>query len=162
MARVDFGGGVLATRHEDNIAGVESNVTQTDLHAFVGASVLGVLASGRLTQSVYSEDPEPAGAPVPFVARTAVPGLLRMLNVYPKTSIHLRAEATMFPMVRPFATFTHATFKAFKGISISDVDAFGIGAKVGLEMLFVHAQFEHLSSGGANLDQFSFGGGLRF
>ncbi|MEK7743864.1 MAG: hypothetical protein AAB578_05710 [Elusimicrobiota bacterium] len=162
LARVDFGGGLLHTQHREEATGAtaEKKLGQNDIHAFVGASFLNVLLSGRLAKSAYSKDLNTAAAPYP--GRTLITGHLPIGGSFPDTSLHLSGEFTAFPMVAPYATYTVTQFKEIASVKAPETKAVGLGLRVGLEMLAVNASWQRIAWTGNNASFFNLGADLRF
>lgn len=153
LARVDFGGGALVTQHRQSASGATpaSKLTQTELNAFVGASFLGVLASGRLAKFNYNADLKNAALTLPGAVWTPVAGHLRYGNGFADTSLNLGVELPFFPMVTPFVGATYTKYKeltAAAGGRPGDTKAYTAGLRVGLELLAVEAQFQHVAQAG--------------
>lgn len=165
IARVDFGGGILSTAHEQAGAGTapRTKLTQNEIHGFVGASVLDfLLVSGRLAKFTYNRDLQ-GGANLPIPRWTPITGHIPLVNDYPETSFHLNFEFPVFPMIRPFADYTFTDFAELPGgATPADARAFGVGLRVGLELVAAEARFQHIDSAGPDSDNFvSVGASLR-
>lgn len=162
LARVDFGGGVLHTEHKADAASTTAaaRLGQNDIHAFVGASFLNVLLSGRLAKSTYDKDLNTAALPTP--GRTVITGHLAYGGSYPDTSLHLSGEFTAFPMVAPFATYTVTRFKEVASVKPAEIKALGAGVRVGLEMLGVNAAWQRIGYTNYTGSFFNLGADLRF
>ncbi|MBI2362877.1 MAG: hypothetical protein HYV15_05785 [Elusimicrobia bacterium] len=153
LARVDFGGGATVTQHKQaaTAANAQSKLTQTELNAFVGASFLGVLGSARAAKFNYNADLKSATLVVPSAVWTPVAGHLRYANGYADASLNLGVELPFFPMVTPFVGATYTKYKelsAAAGGRPGDTKAYTAGLRVGLEMLAVEAQFQHVNQAG--------------
>jgi hypothetical protein len=163
IARVDFGGGFKATAHQQEAAlGNDVKLTQRELHGFVGASVVGVLVSGRLSKFGYSEDLR-SGASLPQTNWTPLVGHMNSVNGYADTSFHANVEAPFFPMIRPFANYTFTRYAPLATGRPGDSKAYAAGVRVGLELVFVEAAYQHVNISGAAKEQnyYTLTGGLR-
>ncbi|TPW21846.1 MAG: hypothetical protein FD126_267 [Elusimicrobia bacterium] len=153
LARVDFGGGALVTQHREagTVARASSKLTQTELNAFVGASVVGVLASARLAKYAYNADMLNNALNLPSPLWSPLAGHLRYANGFADTSLNLGVELPFFPLVTPFLG---ATYTKYKELSVAaggrpgDTKAYTAGLRVGLEMLALEAQFQHVAQAG--------------
>lgn len=153
LARVDFGGGALVTQHRQaaTTAAAASKLTQTELNAFVGASVVGVLASARLAKYAYNADMLNNANRLPGAVWSPLAGHLRYANGYADTSLNLGVELPFFPLITPFVG---ATYTKYKELSVAaggrpgDTKAYTAGLRVGLEMLALEAQFQHVAQAG--------------
>lgn len=168
LGRIDLGAGGLLTRHKLDAAGTSpgGELDQRDVYGFVGAAILGAHLSGRLTSSSYSKTINPA-AGLPTTTNTsprvAIEGHLGVLNGYPKSSLHLRGELPVFPMVLPWASYTKTSYEAVAAVQPPDTSALAVGASIGLEMLEVSAAFQRVAVSNAGDNTFvSLGAGLRF
>ncbi len=164
IARVDFGGGFKATAHvQESATASDTKLTERELHGFVGASVLGVLVSGRLAKYDYSTDLRTAAA-VPNTSWTPLVGHMNSVNGFPDTSFHANVEVPFFPMIRPFANYTFSQYEPLTGgAQPGDSRAFAAGVRVGLELVAVEASYQHVNITGAAADQnfYSLTAGLR-
>ncbi len=153
LARVDFGGGVMATRHRDaaTAAAAERKLSQTEMHAFVGASVLDILVSGRVSKFAYDKDLR--AAPGPGAVWTPLAGHLSYTNGYADTSVNAGVECPFFPFVAPFASFTYTRYRAQPLTQPGDTKAYTAGIRVGLEMLALEAQFQHVNAAGPDKER---------
>ncbi|MBI4422323.1 MAG: hypothetical protein HY554_01270, partial [Elusimicrobia bacterium] len=151
VARVDFGGGALATQHKQEAAAAglgAPSLTQTNAHAFVGASVLNILASARLARNFYDKDLKTAA--LPASRYQAVAGNMTYEGNYPQNNLLLSVELGALPMVRPFASFAHTTYMDLGAAGQpGDTRAYTAGVRVGLEMVAVEAAIQRLSVNGA-------------
>ena len=153
LARVDFGGGALVTQHRraGTAATAASKLTQTELNAFVGASVAGVLASARAAKYAYNADMLNNALTLPAAVWTPLSGHLRYANGYADASLNVGVELPFFPLLTPFAG---ATYTKYKELSVAaggrpgDTKAYTAGVLVGLEMLALEAQFQHVAQAG--------------
>lgn len=153
LARVDFGGGALVTQHREAASGATpaSKLTQTELNAFVGASVVGILVSGRAAKFSYNADMKNGALNLPGAFYTPLAGHLRYANGYADTSLNAGVELPFFPLVTPFAGLTYTKYRelsAAAGGSPGDTKAYTAGLRVGLEMLAVEAQVQHVAQAG--------------
>lgn len=165
VSRVDFGGGVLSTAHRQDSAagGPVVKLTQHELSAFAGASVLGTLFSVRGAKFVYSQDLKTA-ASLPATRWTPLVGLTPFFNGFADSSVHARAELPALPMIRPHASWTYTSFKELAGgARPGDSRAYGAGLTVGLELLAVEASYQYVDiSRGRDSSYASLGASLRF
>ncbi|MDE2291276.1 MAG: hypothetical protein KGL53_04270, partial [Elusimicrobia bacterium] len=107
IARVDFGAGVTVTRHHTDAA---VNVTQQEYHGFVGASVFDVLVSAQLSKFHYSRDLKAAGVTYAAPVWTPIGGHARWDNGYGDEALNLNVELPIFPMIRPYASYSFARY----------------------------------------------------
>lgn len=155
IARVDFGGGAKWTAHtQESATTSDTKLTQRELHAFVGASVLGtVLVSGRVSKFGYNTDLQTAAA-VPGAFWTPVVGHMNSVNGFADSSFHANAEIPVFPMIRPFANYTFTKYAQLSaGAKPGDSRAYAAGVRVGLELVAVEAAYQHVSITGSAKDQ---------
>lgn len=153
LARVDFGGGALVTQHREagTATTASSKLTQTELNAFVGASVIGILVSGRAAKFSYNADMKSAALNLPGAFYTPLAGHLRYANGYADTTLNAGVELPFFPLVTPFAGLTYTKYRelnAAAGGRPGDTKAYSAGLRLGLEMLALEAQFQHVAHAG--------------
>lgn len=142
IARIDFGAGAMFTRHHTDGA---VNVTQGEYNAFGGASVFGFLASARFAKFSYNKDLKTTNAAAPVW--TPIQGHLRYDNGFADFSSNLGVEAPFFPMVTPFANYTLTKYKEFATSATTktkpgDTKTYTVGARVGLEMVGLDAEYQ--------------------
>lgn len=153
IARIDFGGGFKATSHKQDGVTADTKLTEQEFHGFVGASVLGILVSGRLAKYEYSTDLRTAAA-LPNTSWTPLVGHLNSANGFADTSFHANVEIPFFPMIRPFANYTYTTFEPLaNGVTPGDAKAISAGVRVGLELVAVEAAFQHVNITGSAKEQ---------
>ncbi|MBI3553418.1 MAG: hypothetical protein HY077_13060 [Elusimicrobia bacterium] len=122
LARIDLGAGLTHTTHRDDIGaagrGRTNSVTlgQTDLSGSAGVEVLDNWLSLDVTKSVYDKDV--AGLNARGSRVIVLPGLSSTIQGFPNTSASVRYEYEAFPIVVPYATYTHTTF--LSGVGHSD------------------------------------------
>ncbi len=164
IARVDFGGGFNGTTHvQESATTTDTKLAQRELYGFVGASVLGVLVSGRLSKYEYGTDLQTAAA-LPTASGTPLVGHLNSVNGFADSSFHANVEVPFFPMIRPFANYTFTKYEALTGnVFPGDSKAFAAGVRVGLELVALEASYQHVNITGAAADQnfYSLTAGLR-
>lgn len=154
LARVDLGGGVQVTQHRQAASGAAAaaKLTQTEVNAFAGASFLGVLASARAAKFGYNADLKNAALTLPAAVWTPVAGHLRYANGFADATLNLGVELPFFPLVTPFAGATYTKYRelaAASGGRPGDTKAYTAGLRVGLEMLAVEGQFQHVAQSGS-------------
>jgi len=154
IARIDFGGGFKATAHKQVTAGAaDTKLTERELHGFVGASVLGVLVSGRLAKYDYSSDLRTTAA-LPNTSWTPLVGHMNSANGFADTSFHANVEVPFFPMIRPFANYTFTQYEPLTGgAQPGDSKAYAAGVRIGLELVAVEASYQHVNITGAAAEQ---------
>lgn len=164
IARVDVGGGFMTSHFKQDAAGAsaESNLTQHEVHGFVGASVIGLLLSVRGSRFLYNDDLRNRQT-LPSRAWTPIGGLVPYVNGLAKESVHVRGEFALLPLIRPSIHYTYASFEELvSGIRPGDKRAVGFGVAVGLELVAVEANFQHINTTGAKDQNFvSVGASLR-
>ncbi|MBI4249216.1 MAG: hypothetical protein HY611_06915 [Elusimicrobia bacterium] len=164
LARIDFGGGILHIRHKVESGGssAASELGQTDIYGFAGASILGARLSARLTVPSYSKDPKSSAVPVP--SWVPITGHTPGVGTYPENSLHLKAEWPIFPLISPFVSYTRTQYKEIQGGGASGkTGALAAGVSLGLQMLEVNGSIQRVSvNGGSDKNFVSLGAGLRF
>lgn len=158
LARVDFGGGLTVTRHRQaaTLTAAKSELTQRELHAFVGASVVGLLASVRLAKFGYNKDPKTSI--LPGAVWSPLSGHLRYANGYADASVNANLELPFFLMITPFVGWTYTRYRELPLTARpGDTKAYTAGLRVGLEMLAVEAQFQHVNASGPEKER-NYGG----
>lgn len=174
LARVDVGAALLHTRHHDEFQApvgtfqhrrgqrlrpTALTIGQTDFTLNSGVSVLGTLLSAEYTVSRYNKDLDAVSANPAAVTR--IPGLISIIQGFPKTSFNAQVELGMLPIVDPYLSVTRTTFKT-SGVPAST--AVTIGATAGFEMLEAHGSYERYFPGGGAAAQnyVGIGAGVRF
>lgn len=163
LARVDLGAGILHTTHTDEFQAGGArrarsiDIGQTDLNASVGVSVLKNLISADVTKSFYNKD---LSAVLARGARAqSVQGLSPVIQGFPKTSVNLRLEMSMLPLVTPYVGYTRTTFE----LSQPAANAYSVGGYVEFEILEVSASFQrYVQSGRPDQNYYGLGASLRF
>jgi hypothetical protein len=164
IARIDFGGGINTTHHKQTLTNTSEKLTQTEVHAFVGASVLQfVLVSARASKWVYNEKPQDR-LTLPAARWSPTTGFATYLGGFQQSSFHARAEIPVFPMVRPFADYTFVKYEPLTGgVRPGDNRAFGIGVRVGLEIIALDARYQHINvTSGQDQNYTTLGAQVRF
>jgi len=167
VARVDFGGGAMATEHKQEVSTSflgytqETKATQTELHGFVGASVLKILVSGRFSKFLYDQKlKDRSNTPTGFW--TPLAGHLSYASAFADTSLNLRVEAPVFPMIAPYASYTVTKYAELATGRPGDTRALTIGAAIGLQMLALYPTYQHVSvTAGEDRDYYGVTAGLR-
>ncbi|MHB2025574.1 MAG: hypothetical protein ACYCPQ_02870 [Elusimicrobiota bacterium] len=157
LAGVDLGAGVMHYDQTDAaLSGTGSaKVGQTNLRGSVGAAFLDNIATVDLTKSVYNGSLAQSGpAQVQMIE-----GVNAIVQGFPDTSVSLKLSMGMLPMITPYVSYTHTTFKNGAGAS----GAYVVGGAVDLLMVNVHAFYERYTQIGAADQNFvGIGAGLNF
>ncbi|MFA6002458.1 MAG: hypothetical protein WC881_00155 [Elusimicrobiota bacterium] len=166
LLRVDLGGGIRQTSHKEDTAaavrrgrgtGHEINLNQTDLSAFAGASIFIVDANAELTQSLYSKSSDQMTR---SLQQTAGTGANPAVFGFPNTSATAKVSVRLMPLLRPFAQYTHTTYKLQQPAS----HAYRLGAKTDLMMVQAQGYYEIYDPGAGAKKQAYYGlsAGLKF
>lgn len=158
LAGVDVGAGVDRLWHSDEFAAAGTSgtglrrqgaaraaaldVAQTDVSVFAGAKFLVLELSAQATKSAYSKDIDAGG--VREAQFLALPGVNAIVQGFPDTSANAKVKWKTLPLVRPFLSYTHTTFK----LGASPSNSVEIGGNVGLDMLNVQAAYESYTQKG--------------
>ncbi len=163
LARVDLAASILHTEHNDDFAAGfvprsrPIHIGQTDFNGSVGVSVLRNLMSVDVTKSVYDHDLAAVSARAPQVER--LQGVYAVVQGFPDTSTHLKLEISEVPMVTPFISYTHTTFKLGQPAS----GAYTVGGYVEFDIVEVSASYQRYAQAGrADQNYYSLGASLRF
>ena len=157
LAGVDLGAGVM--HYDETNASVSgaglSRIGQTNLRGSAGAAILDNILTLDITKSVYNGT---LTASAPDQAQI-IQGVNAVVQGFPDTSVSLKLAMGMLPLVTPYISYTHTTFKNGVGAS----GAYVVGGAVNLLMLNVHAFYERYTQvGGQNQNFVGIGAGLNF
>lgn len=132
-------------------------VGQNDLTVFAGAKFLIVEVSGSVTKSKYDKTLD--GNSLRESQFLALSGFNSIAQGFPDTSTNLKVKLKTLPFVRPYASYTHTTFK----LGAAPSNGVELGGVVGLDMLSVKAAYErYTQSGFANQNYYTLGASLNF
>lgn len=144
LLRVDLGGGIRLINYKEDTAaaarrgrgaGHELDLGQTDLSAFGGASIFIVDANVEVTQSFYSKTPDQMSR---RLEESAGIGANPAIFGFPDTAATARVAVRLMPLLRPFAQYTHTTYKLHQPAS----RAYRLGAKTDLMMVQAQGYYE--------------------
>lgn len=152
LAGVDVGAAFKHTRHSDELDFTAGNsgkarstaivVAQNDVTGFAAVKLLIAEVSASVTKSAYDQTLEGRGLRgSPFLPLS---GLGAVAQGFPDTSFNAKASLKTLPMVRPYASYTHTTFKL--GAPASTGVEFG--GVLGLDMVSVKGAYEHYTQSG--------------
>ncbi len=157
LAGVDLGAGIMHY-DESNAALSGSGLTrigQTNLRGSAGAAFLDNLLTLDVVKSVYTGSLTESG-PDQF---QIIQGVNAVVQGFPDTSVSVKLAMGMLPMITPYISYTHTTFKNGVGAS----GAYVVGGAVDLLMVNVHAFYERYTQIGAQDQNFiGIGAGLNF
>ena len=157
LAGVDLGAGIM---HYDetnaNLSGVGlAKIGQTNLRGSAGAAFLDNILTLDITKSVYNGSLTGSAADQAQI----IQGVNAIVQGFPDTSVSLKLAMGLLPLVTPYISYTHTTFKNGVGAS----GAYVVGGAVNLLMLNVHAFYESYTQvGGQNQNFVGIGAGLNF
>lgn len=176
LAGVDLGGGINHISHSDDLTAASSvngagqrraagaargralAIDETDLSAFAGAKFLITELSANITKSVYSKSLDVVNGPR-AAQFFAVSGFGAIVQGFPDTSTNLKLTWKTLPLVRPYISYTHTTFK----LGDAPSNAVELGGVVGLDMLSVKGAYErYTQSGTPDANYFTLGASLNF
>ena len=129
---------------------------QTDLSALAGLRWPLVEVSAEATKSLYDRD---LGAGVRESQFLELAGFDAALQGFPDTSVGVRLKWRGSGRLKPFASYTHTTFK----LSAAASHGFEAGARAKLGRTTLKAAYQrYLQNGYAGRDYFTLGAGLYF
>lgn len=153
ITRIDVGGGIKQTAHKAENATSEAKMDQTEYSVFAGAKIL----MARLGASWTGYDYDSKTNPIANVM--SIPGqALSIIGVLPKSSVNVRLDLPGYPMVTPFASYTTTKFNG----TIQDLDAYGVGAYIDLNMVGANVQYQILDDGSHRNSYVSLTAGINF
>lgn len=182
LAAVDLGAGLRLIRHSDDLQAAArtpgsgsgsghgsddprpavrrtatATFNQTDFSVYGGLRFLVAEASAEITKSRYSRNLDSINArESQFLELT---GLDAIAQGFPDTSLNARLSWKSLPLVKPFATYTHTTFK----LGSPSSNTYGVGAKAGFKMVTVKGSYErYVQSGFTDQNYFTLGATLNF
>lgn len=146
--------------HHDDVAVSRASAAtfrQTDVSVFGGLRFLIAEFTAELTKSSYDKNLTTLNA---REGQTLdLTGVDSLVQGFPDTSANARLAWKSFPLVKPYASYTHTTFK----LGSAPSNAYEFGAKVGLEMLTVKAGYTHYVQKGFDDQNFyTLGASLNF
>ncbi|MDD5304122.1 MAG: hypothetical protein PHS14_13560 [Elusimicrobia bacterium] len=176
LAAVDVGAGLNFIRHSDDlqaapaggVSGMRSRrpavarattltFGQTDVSVFGGLRFLVAEASVELTKSAYSKNLDAVNARESQFLQLS--GVDSIAQGFPDTSANARLTWKSLPLVKPYVSYTHTTFK----LGAAPSNAYAVGAKAGFEMITVKAGYERYAQKGfADQNFYTLGAGLNF
>lgn len=177
LAAVDVGAGLRFLRHSDDLQAAPSSgggagpgprrpsaargatltFAQTDISVFGGLRFLVAEASVEVVKSAYSKNLDALNAREGQALDLS--GVESTVQGFPDTSANARLTWKSLPLVKPYVSYTHTTFK----LGSAPSNAYEVGAKAGLNMITVKAGYEHYAQKGfADRNFYTLGAGLNF
>ncbi|MFA5137960.1 MAG: hypothetical protein WC728_01915 [Elusimicrobiota bacterium] len=175
LGRVTLGAGVLRTFHKDvyefpggwrRIAPLQwrylparsgtLEATQTDASANVALSAFYNVLSVECTKSYYNRDLGNANAVTRQIVRAAGAGSTIM--GFPEFNTYAKLETSVLPVVTPFVTYTHTTYRLQ-----AHSHNYGAGADVEVWKVVATASFEkYRTEGAADQNYYNLGATFKF
>ncbi|MBI4371517.1 MAG: hypothetical protein HY552_04390 [Elusimicrobia bacterium] len=174
LTGVDAGVSGVYVRHQDDALGVAgasgSGLNRTgarraapfkadegDFSVFAGARLLLAEVSAQATKSVYSKTLD--GNQLRQAPYLALAGFGPAAQGYPDAAFSARVKWTLLPLIHPYASYAHTTFKLGQRPS----DGYEAGVAVGLRLADVKAGWQrYVQSGFPTRDTASVGASLNF
>lgn len=176
LGRVTLGAGVLRTFHKDTyelaagrrwvpalhrfvILPARSGtleLTQTDASANAGISAFYNTLSVECTKSFYNKNLRASNAVTRAIVRAA--GADSTIMGFPEFSTYARLSTSFFPVVTPFVSYTHTTYRLQ-----SHSKSYSAGADLEISKLEFSASFEkYRTEGAADQNYYNLGASFRF
>ncbi len=176
LAAVDIGAGLRFIRHSDDLQappgaaglppgpgrraiarGKTITFGQTEFSVFGALRFLIAEASAELSKSHYDKSLDASNArESQFLQLTGVDSIVQG---FPDTTANARLTWKSLPLIKPYASYTHTTFK----LGSAPSNAYEFGAKAGLNMVTVKAGYErYVQKGVASQNYYTLGASLNF
>jgi hypothetical protein len=160
-ARVATGGtsGSGSGRREQSLVPRAAVATfgQVDFSIFAGLRFLIAEAAVELTKSRYDKNLDALNARESQALDLS--GVESTVQGFPDTSANARLSWKSLPLVKPYVSYTHTTFK----LGSAPSNAYEVGAKAGFNMVTVKAGYEHYAQKGFSDQNFyTLGASLNF
>lgn len=177
LAAVDIGAGLRLIRHSDDLQAAPppgggpgpgprrlaiaraSTLTfgQTEFSVFGGLRFLVAEASVEMTKSRYDKNLDALNARESQFLQLS--GVDSIVQGFPDTSANARLSWKSLPLVKPYVSYTHTTFK----LGSAPSNAYEVGAKAGLDMVTVKAGYErYKQTGFVDQNFYTLGASLNF
>ena len=173
LAGVDLGASFTHITHTDDFSGAANSgpgarlagarraraftLGQNDVAVFGGVKFLVAELSAEVSKSVYDKSLDNSGARDAQLLSLA--GVAALQQGFPDRAVNVQAKLKVFPMVRPYASYTRTTFK----LGESPSNSYALGATVGLELVSVKAAYErYTQSGFSSKNYYTLGASIHF